>query len=429
MMNKGKRWWLVAVLLGLLLICFGAEAKTTVEAWMYLTGANAEFMSNLAAEFEKQNPDIDIELVWMTGYYAAFDKLLVALAGGVGPNLALIEQSLAYALVKGNGAVDLTPYIEADPTMTMSDFDPVLRQTVTYDGRMYGIPYNVSTPVFYYNKDILLMAGLTDQPPKDRDTFHQIAKRTTVMQGDGTVTRHGFWLTAWRWLFEAWVGRAGGQIINDDMTQFVFDSPKVQEIMQFAQDMVVTERIAGYSSGATGAHQPFYNNKLTMFEYTTAGLRSIETNSQANGINLGVTTLPCFEKCYVPIGGANLMLINSGTQTEKDAAWRFLSYIVNPENLASFATLTGYMAPRRSARATTIFREYIRMHPFAMETYNQIEFAHARPQVPFWNTIQNDLINVLSPAMYVRKENFRPILHDLNNKANVMLREWLEKPQ
>jgi len=428
-MIRCRNWWLVAVLIALLCIGTGVQAKTTVEAWMYLTGANADFMSDLAAEFEKQNPDIDIELVWMTGYYAAFDKLLVALAGGAGPNLALIEQSLAYALVKGKGAVDLTPYIEADPTMTMSDFDPVLRQTVTFDGRMYGIPYNVSTPVFYYNKDILQMAGLTDQPPKDRDSFYQIAKRTTVTQGDGAVTRYGFWLTAWRWLFEAWVGRAGGQIINNDMTKFVFDSPKVQEILQFAQDMVVTDRIAGYSSGATGAHSPFYNNKLTMFEYTTAGLRGIETNSASYGINLGVTTLPCFEQCYVPIGGANLMMINSGSQAVKDATWKFLSYVVSPDNLAAFSTLTGYMAPRRSARATTTFREYIRMHPFAMETYNQIDFAHARPQLPFWNTIQTDLINVLSPSMYVRKENFRPVLYDLNNKANALLKEWMDQQQ
>lgn len=118
------------------------------------------------------------------------------------------------------------------------------------------------------------------------------------------------------------------------------------------------------------------------------------------------------------------MMINSGTQANKDATWKFLSYVASRENLAAFAALTGYMAPRRSARSTSIFREYLRQHPFAAVTYDQLPNAHARPQVPFWNTIQEDLINILSPAMFSRKENFRPILTNLVTKANALLQEW-----
>lgn len=411
------------------MVCFSlltatAMAKTRVEAWMYLTGKNADFMTNLAEKFEANNPDIDLEVVYVDGYYAAFDKLLVALAGGAGPNLALIEQSLAYALVTNNGAVDLTPYIDSDPTMTMQDFDPVLRQTVTFNNRMYGIPYNVSTPVLYYNKDIFALAGLSPEAPRTRETFYQTVKKTTYTAGDGKISRYGFYLTAWRWLFEAWVGRSGGRIVDDQLSKFTFDSPAVQEIMQFAQDMVNTDRIAGYSSSSSGAHKPFFASQLAMMEYTTAGLVSVETSTKANGINLGVAQLPCFKECYVPIGGANLMMINAGTKADKDATWRFLSYVASPDNLAGFSALTGYMAPRRSARSTSTFREYLRQYPYAAVTYDQVQNAHARPQLPFWNTIQEDLINVLSPSMFSKKENFRPVLTDLQTKANAMLREW-----
>ncbi len=111
-MKKQITFFLVLAMFSMASFVPLAAAKTTVTAWIYLTGDNAAFMSNLTSEFEAKNPDIDVDLVFVDGYYTAFDKLLVALAGGAGPNLAMVEQSLAYALVKGNGAVDLTPYIE-----------------------------------------------------------------------------------------------------------------------------------------------------------------------------------------------------------------------------------------------------------------------------------------------------------------------------
>lgn len=118
------------------------------------------------------------------------------------------------------------------------------------------------------------------------------------------------------------------------------------------------------------------------------------------------------------------MMINTGTDAEKEATWKFLSYLASPQELAGFAVTTGYMAGRRSARATSLYQEYVRRQPHAAVTYEQLEHGHPRPQVPFWNTIQADLISQLSPAMYTKNANFRPVLSDIVSRADALLQEW-----
>lgn len=419
--------WLILVI-AIMVGTVSASAKTKVTVWLTISTTDAvDHIKGVIERFQAENPNIEVELVPVNGYYEPFDKLLVSLAGGAAPNLALIEQSLAYTLVSANGAVDLTDYIEKEPGMSLKDYDPALRATVTFNNRMYGIPYNVSTPVFFYNKDIFLQSGLQAVAPRTKEELLNVAKRTTRQGSDGKIERYGFYLTAWRWLFEAWIGRSGSDLIAPDLSKFTFDSPKAQDILQFAQDLVHSYRVAGYGSSASAAHKPFFAGQLAMMEYSTAGLDAIEDTTSQNGIELGVAPLPCYERCYVPVGGANWMMVNTGTAAEKDATWKFLASLVSPENLASFAITTGYMAARRSARGTSIYQAFIRKDPNAMVTYNQIDYAHSRPQVPFWNTLQSDLINRLSPAMYSKNDNFRPVLFDIANKANALLKEWKEK--
>lgn len=302
---SGKRVLLPIVLaLSLFVAATGImAAKSQVTVWLTISQTNAtEFLQGVVDRFHAANPDINVEIIEAGGYYASFDKLLVTLAGGAAPNLALIEQSLVYALVINNGAVDLTPYIERDPTMALSDFDPALRSTVTFEGRMFGIPYNVSTPVLYYNENVMMEAGLEPIAPRNREEFLALARRTTLAGSDGKIQRFGFYLTAWRWLFEAWIGRSGARIMDANGSRFTFDSPTSSEILQFAQDLVHRHRVAGYGSGTSAAHRPFFEGKLTMMEYSTAGLEAIQAGATTAGFSLGVAPLPCYAACYVPIG-------------------------------------------------------------------------------------------------------------------------------
>lgn len=400
-----------------------SAAKTKIVVWDSLSSTGRALYQQVVEEFMRDYPDIEVEMVYQSGYYEAMEKILVSYAGGVTPNVVMMEQSIAFALIDKGLAAPITPYMANDPEIDEDDFFPAMRATVTVDGQMYGVPYNVSTPLLYFNKNLFRQNGLDPVIPDGRDALLALARKLTRYSANGDFEAYGFWLTRWRWLFEAWVGRAGGRILNEDRTEFIFNSPEAVSILEFAQSLVHEYRVAGYGSGAASGHTPFLQGRLGMMEYSTAGLRQLIEQSDANGIDMGVVPLPGFEEKYVPIGGALFMMLNTGTEAERQASWEFLKYISRPENQARFAVTTGYMVSRRSALETDLWRDFVLNEPRAQVTYMQLDYAYPRPQVPFWDEIQQQLRDELSDVMFRDNGNFKPVLDEIVRLANLRLAE------
>lgn len=414
--------WLIALML-MCLVAAPVGAKTKIVVWDSLSSTGRAVFQEVIEEFHRDFPDIEVESIYQSGYYEAMEKILVSYAGGLLPNIVMMEQSMAYGLIDNGLAASLQPFMENDPEINMDDFFPAMRATVTVDGEMYGIPYNVSTPLLYFNKDLFQQNGLEPIIPDGQDALLSLARKMTKYNADNAIEQYGFWLTRWRWLFEAWVGRSGGRILNEDRTEFIFNTPEVINTLQFAQDLLHQYRVAGYGSGAATGHTPFLQGRLGMMEYTTAGLRSLIERSEANGIDMGVAPLPAFQESYVPIGGANFMMIDTGTPEERQAAWEFLKYISRPENQARFAVATGYMVSRQSALETEVWRDFVLYEPRAQVTYLQVDTAYPRPQIPFWDEIQQQLRDELSDVMFRDNGNFVPVLDEIVRKANLKLDE------
>lgn len=416
------------LVLSIVVLCLGisvsAAAQVHITVWNSLSTTGRAVFNEIVAEFEQDYPHIKVDSIYQSGYYEAMEKILVSYAGNVLPNLVMMEQSIAYSLIDIGLALSLTPFMEADPEIDMEDFFPAMRATMTVDGEMYGIPYNVSTPLLYYNKDLFRESGLELVIPDGKENLLALARRLTRYGPDGEIDTYGFWLTRWRWLFEAWVGRSGARIHNPERTEFTFFTPEVIDTLEFAQSLVHEHRVAGYGSGAATGHTPFSQGRLGMMEYTTAGLINLINMAESNGIDMGVVPLPAFEEAYVPIGGAGFMMLDTGTEAERQATWEFLKYINRPENQARFAVATGYMVSRRSALETDTWRNFIMDEPRAQVTYMQVDVAHPRPQLPFWDEIQQQLRDQLSDVMYRDNGNFVPVLEEIVRQGNLRMAEW-----
>lgn len=420
-----RAWTVLSVVVLCMALGVSASAQQVqITVWNSLSTVGRLLFHEIIEEFEQEYPHIKVDSVYQSGYYEAMEKILVSYAGNVLPNLVMMEQSVAYALIDAGLAKSLTPFMEADPEIDIDDFFPAMRATMTVGDDMYGIPYNVSTPLLYYNKNLFRESGLPLEIPDGKENLLALARRLTRYSPDGAIDTYGFWLTRWRWLFEAWVGRSGARIHNPERTEFTFNTPEVIETLRFAQSLVHEYRVAGYGSGAASGHTPFLQGRLGMMEYTTAGLISLITQAEENGIDMDVVPLPAFEEAYVPIGGAGFMMLDTGTEAEQQATWEFLKFINRPENQARFAVATGYMVSRRSALETDTWRNFIIDEPRAQVTYMQVNVAHPRPQLPFWDEIQQRLRDELSDVMYRDNGNFVPVLEEIVRYGNMKLAEW-----
>ena len=412
---------MVAAALGLVVLLSGAALGVSITVWHSMTTTQQDLLEEITEDFRRVYPDIEVELVYAGGYVDTMEKALTAHAAGAGPHVLQLEQTRSAVFYYSGALLSIDEFIDGPDGIDLSDFSPTMLGAVTYDGKLYGLPYNVSTPLLYYNRGLFLESGLSGDAPRTTQELFEFARKITRdTDGDGNPDIYGFDFYEWGWLFEAWIGRRGGRVLNDDLTAFTFNSQEAVEIMEFAQEMVNQHQVAR----APGNYSQFWNGTLAMRELSTASLANNIRSAAEHGMDMAVAPLVCDVECYAPIGGGNFFLMNTGTREQQEAAWKYLRFITNTENLARFSAGSGYMAGRRSAFEHPILLEKFLEQPEFRVTYEQMDTAYPRPKVPFWQSDVAPLLTGFFRVQFAENGNVRQYLDQAVEKANQRLMEW-----
>lgn len=400
-----------------------ASAQTTISLFYGGMPAPAsDALDALVEEFNRQNPDIVVEASRQSGYTATLEKATVSYAGGAAPNLILLEQMHSFGLILRGMVEPLDAYIAADPDFGLDDWYPPFLQTTTHEGSLYGLPLNTSTPLAYINAGLFAESGLEPKAPATWEEFASVSRRITRdTDGDGEPNIWGTDQTAnWGWLFDAWIGQNGARMTNANGTQFTFNSNEAVEAMEFLQDLRHNARVIRYP-GVPRAE--WVAGTVGMIHRSTADLFGRMEEARSGGLDMDVGFLPCNTECFVPIGGGNLFMMNTGTQAEKDATWRLLRFLTSTESLATFSAKSGYMSARRSTALTEEMQAHFYDNPEFMVTYEQLERAQPRPQVPDWTPI-NRMIQAFTAVQFREHGNVREELNDIVRYGNQLLDEF-----
>lgn len=390
------------------------SAQTEISVWHSMSsGYGQEFIEEKTEEFNEMQDDIEVDIVYSGGYQETLQGAQAALAAGDPPNVSMFEQSRGAAFVDARALEPLGPYFEKTEGLSFDDFFPAVRETAIYNDTIYGIPYNTSTPLLYYNKELFEEAGLEGPP----ETWDDLLDYSYTLKEELDV--YGIDFYSWGWLFEAWIGQNGARIMNEEGTEFVFNSPEAVEAMEFTQDMVHEHDVAVYGSGGEG-YDMFFSEQLAMVQRSTAALQS---NLESADFEMGVAVQPYNTERYVPIGGANFFMFDTGTQEEKDASWEFLTYLIEAENFAEFAIETGYMAAKYDAYESEMLQEHFENEPRAHVTYEQLDYAHPRPQVPFWGEIHSEL-GWLFDQMFTEQADVEEALDEVVETGDRLMRVY-----
>ncbi|HET7558446.1 MAG TPA: ABC transporter substrate-binding protein [Limnochordia bacterium] len=410
---------------GLLLALSGTAAMAPVQitVWHSLGGGTGKAFQQIVADFKAAHPEIAVDLVYAGGYGAGLQKAQVAWAAGNAPNVAMFEQTRATIFEDTGALLPLEPFIKGPNGIDINDFYPPMRATVTYHGTIYGLPYNPSTPLMYYNRDLFRSSGLAPEAPH---TWQQLkddsAKIARDKNGDGKQDTYGMDFYAWGWMLEAWLGENGAQVVSDDGKRFVFNSPKAVEAMQWLQDFVNKEHLGT----AHGGYPMFWAGNLAMGERSTASLAGNIASAKKNNVDMDVAPLVCNAQCYAPIGGGNFVLFNTGTAEQKQAAWTFLKFITSAEEQVKFSIASGYMVSRRTAFALPQMQSFFSSNPMYAVTYKQLDYAHPRPQTPVWEPVAK-IISDFYKAQFDGNVNIQADLDKRVQQSQVLLDEYFKK--
>jgi len=410
-----KKNTFIFFLMAAFLLAFSFQASANVveiDLWHSLSGDyGLEFIEELGEEFNEMHDDIEVNVVYSGGYQETLEGAQAALAAGDPPNVSMFEQSRGAAFIDAEALLPLEPFMEDDEEVNLEDFFPELLETGTYNDTVYGIPYNASTPLLYYNKEMFDEVGL-EGPPEDWD---EILEYSQILHDELGV--YGIDFYPWGWMFEAYIRSAGADVIDDDFSEFKLNSPEAVEAMEFAQDLVHEYGVATYGSGDEG-YDNFFGENLAMTQRSTAAL---ESNRESADFEMGVAKTPAGPAGRaVPFGGGNFMMFDTGTEEEQEASWEFMKFLIEPENWASFAANTGYMAGYEDAYNHEILQERFEEVPEAQVTYDQIEYGHPRPQVPFWGEIHSEL-GWLFDQMFAEQADVQDSLDEIKELGDRLL--------
>jgi sn-glycerol 3-phosphate transport system substrate-binding protein len=373
--------WLSAFVISALLAAVGparAETQLTFYYPIAVGGPLTKVIDGYARQFEQENPGIKVTPIYAGNYDDTRIKALAALKAGQSAPLSVLYSIDLYELIEQDVII---PWDDVATTPEdkawLKAFYPALMMNGTYKGKVYGIPYQRSTIVLYWNKEAFKEAGLDpERPPANWTEMAQMASKLVKKDAAGNVTRWGVMVPSTGyayWMFQAFARQNGQDLMNRDGNQTNYAHPDVIAALQYWRDLGVKHKVMPEGTVEWGTlRQAFTEGKTAMMWHTTGNLTAVKDTAK---FPFGVAMLPASKQRGSPTGGGNFYLFKKTTPEERKAALAFVKWITSPERAADWSMATGYVATRPDAYATPKLKEYATGFPQAVVARDQFEFA------------------------------------------------------
>lgn len=345
-------------------------------------GVNAPAVATiqeLTDAWAAKNPQHTVKAVYAGNYEETTTKALTAATAGEPPHVAVLLATDIFTLVEEDVVIPITDVANSKEDQAWLDgFYKGFMRDAMLDGKIYGVPFQRSTPVLYYNKKAFKEAGLDpDTPPKTWDEMIEMGKKLVKKDANGNVTRWGTRIPTLglggAWLYGGLVISNGSQLSADNGVDVAIDTPEALGALKFLTRLSEEGVMApgGISWGDTP--KAFVEENAATIWTSTGNLAFVNKNAD---FDWGVGFLPGGKGPGAPVGGGNFYIFKETTDEEREAALDFIKFMTAPENAAKWSIATGYIAPRADTWETPVMKEYSANLPQALVARDQIEYAN-----------------------------------------------------
>lgn len=329
-----------------------AFAQTEVQWWHAMGGALGEKLNKIADDFNATQSDYKITPVYKGNYTETLTAAIAAFRARENPAIVQVFEVGTATMMAAEGAIYPVYELMADAGEPFDPADYLASVTGYYtdtEGNMLSMPFNSSTPVLYYNKDVFKKAGLDPEAPPQ--TWPELAEAAKTIIDSGAATC-GF-TTGW----QSWVQLENFSALHDASfaskangfggfdTELAFNSPlhvtHVQSLADWKKDGVFK-----YGGRRSDSAPLFYSGECAMYMNSSAAYAGVSAN--AKDFEFGVGMLPYWPQVDgAPqnsiIGGATLWVLQGRPEDEYKGVAKFFSYLSSPEVQAWWHQATGYL--------------------------------------------------------------------------------------
>jgi multiple sugar transport system substrate-binding protein len=374
---------------GLLLLpgCGGGETEgggpVTLNALFMKQAAYSDAdVKNMTEQFQKQNPNIKVNLTFVA-YEALHDKIVAAAPAGT-YDTVLVDVIWPAEFASKKMIVDITDRFPESERSKI--FDGALK-TTEYQGSYYGVPWILDTKYFFYNKEMLEEAGTA--PP---ETWDAVVEAARALKSQGVVE----YPLVWSWAqaealmcdYATLLGAYGGQFF-DEGGKPAFNTGGGLQALEFMR-MTLDEKLS--NSASTESLEEDVRRIISQGEAAMAlnwtymfALANDPNESQVAG-QIEIAHTPAGPAGAPGVNGSMGIAVSNGSQNQ-DEAWRYIQFMTSQEVQNQYAKLS-LPIWKSSYEEQEVVEALPQVVPVAKEQLNDMIL---RPIVPQYNQVSLDM--------------------------------------
>ena len=379
MVKSAVRFLQLAVVVATFAFATPAQAVTEVMWWHAMSGELGRQLEKLAADFNASQSEYRIVPSYKGNYTETVTASIFAFRSRSQPAIVQVSEIATATMMAAKGATYPVFELMRDESEAFSPA-AYLPAVSGYDtdvaGNMLSFPFNASTPILDYNKDLFRAAGLDPEiAPK---TWPEVGAAAKRLRASGAVC--GF-TTSW----PSWINVENFSAFHDLPIStkangfggldavLIFNNPTmVRHIAQLTEWQ--TSKTFDYSGRATSAEPRFQKGECGIFIGSSATRADIKANSK---FEVGYGMLPYWpDVAAAPqntsIGGATLWVLRDRPRAEYKGVAKFFAFLSKPQVQAAWHQNTGYLPVTRAAFDLTRAQGFYDRNPGTAISIEQI---------------------------------------------------------
>lgn len=397
-----------------LILPWGASPAEAAVVEITFGGANRTSDDDVMAMFnESYAGEIEVEGLGMN-----LDSIIVAIVGGVPPDVALIDRFQIASLASSGFLLPLDDLIARDG-IDPDDFFPPAWDECVFDGKVYCIPRSTDTRVMWYNKTMFTEHGLDqDAPPRTFSEVMEVSRRLTTYHDDGRLRTVGLVAFWGNWGWPGWLWAGGGEVLDPTNRIVTWNRPEAIRTMEWMRELVnfYGGEPAIVEFGRTGAHlirRGVQGFEVSVYNYWDTQLKDVPEFEygaayppRADGLEDEAISWSGGYGLAIPVGVQNV-----------EEAWEFIKFFVTPEAQVAVST-TDIPVVRGVATSP----EVLDKTPHMPTIISLMPYSRYRPPVP----VSAELFDIYGGEIMNRFRQGEPtesILYETAERAQRILDE------
>ncbi len=423
----------------LALVAPAVQAQTEIQWWHAMGGRLGELVEETAATFNASQSDYIVRPSFRGTYAEAMNGAIAAFRAGEQPEIVQVFEVGTGTMMAAEGAIVPIYQLMADHDV---EFDPsaYLPAVVGYytdpNGNMLSFPFNSSTPIMYYNRDIFAAAGLDpNTPPRTWDEVEAMSRQivTSGAATCGFTTRWPAWVQLENFLayHNLSLGTQQNGFAGFDTELTLNQHP---ELIRHWENLArwQAEGLFSWAGGGPGpdAGPKFYSGECAILFESSGGRAGVMSNAT---FEVGFGMQPYYDDVAgAPqnsiIGGATLWVLSGHSDEEYEAVANFMAFLSTPEQQAWWHQNTGYLPITMAAFELTQQQGYYEANPGADTSIRQMNLNPPTENsrgLRFGNYVQiRDIVSEEMEALIIGTITAQQAADNIVARGNDLLREF-----